>query len=106
MKATGNYLLLHEKDESLHKHFADLLGPIMQVRLRGRPCSTAAERVGEDLDFQWSKLGFFPAKVADLHHFNADPDPSFHFTADPDPAPVQSDGNLRPQVFRLSRAPF
>ncbi len=31
VKATGNYLLLHEKDESLHKHFADLLGPIMQV---------------------------------------------------------------------------
>jgi hypothetical protein len=23
--------------------------------------------------------------VAELHHFNADPDPSLHFTADPDP---------------------
>jgi hypothetical protein len=31
VKATGNYLLLHEKDNALHKHFGDLLGPIMQV---------------------------------------------------------------------------
>jgi hypothetical protein len=43
-------------------------------------------------------------KVADPHHFNADPDPdpAFNFNADPDPAyadpdpPLQSDGNLRP----------
>jgi hypothetical protein len=32
VKATGNYLLLHEKDAALQKHFADLLGPIMQVK--------------------------------------------------------------------------
>ncbi len=25
------------------------------------------------------------ARVADLHHFNADPDPGFPFNADPDP---------------------
>jgi hypothetical protein len=25
-------------------------------------------------------------RVADPHHFNADPDPAFHFNADPDPA--------------------
>jgi hypothetical protein len=41
-------------------------------------------------------------------HFNADPDPAFHFNAnaDPDPAPNQSDANLRPLVYRTSRAPF
>jgi hypothetical protein len=26
--------------------------------------------------------------VADPHHFNAEPDPSFHYNADPDPDPV------------------
>jgi hypothetical protein len=46
------------------------------------------------------------ARVADMHHFNADTDPAFHFNADldqafqinenPDPALLQSDGNLRP----------
>ncbi len=38
--------------------------------------------------------------------FNADPDPALHFNADPDPAPLQNDGNLRPLVYRPSRAPF
>jgi hypothetical protein len=49
-------------------------------------------------------------RVADPHHFNANPDPGFDFNADPspelafhsyadpDPAPRQSDGNLRPLV--------
>ncbi len=32
--------------------------------------------------------------------FNADPDPDFHFNADPDPAPLESDGNLRPLIYR------
>jgi hypothetical protein len=59
-------------------------------------------------------------RVADPHHFNADPDPvshfiadpvpdpAFHFNADPDPDPalLESDGNLRPPVYRPSRAPF
>jgi hypothetical protein len=40
-------------------------------------------------------------------YFSADPDPAFHFNADPDPDPVhQSDGNLRPLVYRPPRAPF
>ncbi len=51
-------------------------------------------------------------------NFNADPDSSFHFNADPDPticlnvdsdldpAPHQSDANLRPLVYRFSKAPF
>jgi hypothetical protein len=38
------------------------------------------------------------SRVADLHHFNADPDPTFHLTTDPaldpDPAPRQSYENL------------
>ncbi len=38
--------------------------------------------------------------VADPHHFNADPAP------DLDPAPHQSDSNLRPVVYRLSRVPL
>jgi hypothetical protein len=70
-------------------------------------------------------------KVADQHHFyaylvsanpdpafhfnmdpdsafylKADPDPAFHCNADPDPAPLPSDGNLKPFVYRTSRAPF
>jgi hypothetical protein len=57
-------------------------------------------------------------RVADLHHFNAELDPAFHFDADsdlallfnedpdPDPAPHQSNANLRPLVYRPSRAPF
>jgi hypothetical protein len=64
--------------------------------------------------------------VADLHHFNADPDtffhynadldPSFHFNADsnptfhinanPDTAPHQGHGNLRLLVYRPSTASF
>ncbi len=46
---------------------------------------------------------------ADPHpafHFNADPDPAFHLNADPDPAPLQSDENLRPPIYRPSRALF
>jgi hypothetical protein len=35
-----------------------------------------------------------------------DPDPDSHFSANPDPALHQIDGNLRPLVFRPSRAPF
>ena len=34
VKATGNYLLLHEKDSAVQKHFADLLGPMMQVTVQ------------------------------------------------------------------------
>jgi hypothetical protein len=55
-------------------------------------------------------------RVADPHHLNADPDqsfqfnadwdPDFYFNADPDPAPNQSDENLRPLVYRPSRAPL
>jgi hypothetical protein len=57
-------------------------------------------------------------RVADPHHFNADPDPSihcnvgtdptFHLNAgpDPDPAPHQSEANLQPLVYRPSRAPI
>ncbi len=41
-------------------------------------------------------------RVADPHHFNADPDPSFYYNMDPirlfhideDPAPHQSEANL------------
>ena len=31
VKATCNYLLLHDKDTNLQKHFSDVLGPIMNV---------------------------------------------------------------------------
>jgi hypothetical protein len=34
------------------------------------------------------------------------PDPVFHFNSDPDPAPLQSDRNLRPAVYRPSRLHF
>ncbi len=48
------------------------------------------------------------ARVADPHHFNADPDPSFHLSTDPDqdPAPHQSDAYLRPLVYRPSMSLF
>jgi hypothetical protein len=45
-------------------------------------------------------------RVADPHHFNTDPDPSFHFHTDPDPALNQSDANLQQLVHRTSRASF
>jgi hypothetical protein len=40
--------------------------------------------------------------------YTADPDPTFHFDAvpAPDPAPLKSDENLRPLVYRPSKAPF
>ncbi len=34
-------------------------------------------------------------RVADLHHFNADPDPTFHSNVDPDPA-FYSNADLDP----------
>jgi hypothetical protein len=56
------------------------------------------------------------SRVADPLHLNADPDLAFHFTADQDPighvyadqdhAPHESEANLRPLVYRPSRAPF
>ncbi len=53
-------------------------------------------------------------RVADPYHCKADPDPALHFNADtdptfhlnPDPDPHQSDVDMRPLVYRPSRAPF
>jgi hypothetical protein len=56
-------------------------------------------------------------RVAKPNHFNADRDPSFHFNTDPDPTfhfiagpdlaqRDQLDANLRPLVYRSSRASF
>jgi len=42
-------------------------------------------------------------RVADLHHFNADP--AFHFNVDPDPDPHQRDANLQPLIDN-TRSPF
>ena len=33
VKATANYLLLHEKDATVLKHMAELLGPLLTVRI-------------------------------------------------------------------------
>jgi hypothetical protein len=48
----------------------------------------------------------FVADPNPAFHFNADPDPALHLNADPDPATHQGDANLRPLVYRPSRAPF
>ncbi len=55
-------------------------------------------------------------RIADLHHFNAHPDPAFYLIADPDPAfnfnanldpdLHHSNDTVRPLVYRPSRAPF
>ncbi len=45
-------------------------------------------------------------RVADLHHFHADPDPAFRSNADLDPATHRIDGNLWLLVCRSSRAPL
>ncbi len=49
-------------------------------------------------------------RVADPHLLNADPKPAICFNVDSDPnldpAPLQSDGNLRPLVYRPPRALF
>jgi hypothetical protein len=42
--------------------------------------------------------------IWDPHHFKADRDAAFHFKVDH--SPNQSDANLRPLVYRTSRAPF
>lgn len=34
VRAAGNYLLLHDKETGIQKHFADLLGPLMQVTVQ------------------------------------------------------------------------
>ncbi len=39
-------------------------------------------------------------------HCNADQNPAFHLYADANPAPHQGDANLRPRIYRPSRAPF
>jgi hypothetical protein len=45
------------------------------------------------------------SRVADPHHFNADPGPAFYFIADPDPsAPHHGDAHLRPLIYRPFRA--
>ncbi len=58
------------------------------------------------LTLHQAKIKELQSRVADPHHFNADPgpavyfnanpDPGFHFNADPDldPAPLQNDGHL------------
>ncbi len=48
----------------------------------------------------------FSIRVADLHHFNADPGPAFHFNADQDPAPHEGEASLRPWAKRPYSAPF
>jgi hypothetical protein len=50
----------------------------------------------------------FNAYPDTVFRLNADPDSVFHLNGDqdPDPAPRQSDGNLRPLVYRPSRSPF
>jgi hypothetical protein len=49
---------------------------------------------------------YFNADRDPAFHFNADPDPAFHFYADSDPDRLQSDVNLRLNVYRPSRVPF
>ncbi len=62
---------------------------------------------------------YYFSRVADPHHFSADPDPAFYSNADPDPihlfnlmriwgdsTPHQSDGNLWPLVYRPSTTSF
>ncbi len=45
--------------------------------------------------------------VSSLHcELSANPHTALHSNADPDPAPQQSDGNLRPLVYRSARAPL
>jgi hypothetical protein len=48
----------------------------------------------------------FHADPAPASHFNADSDPAFHLSADPDPAPRPSDANLRQLVYRTFRDTF
>ncbi len=45
-------------------------------------------------------------RVANPHHFNADPDPAFHYNADPDPDPAHHQKCSSAQVYETSRAPF
>jgi hypothetical protein len=42
----------------------------------------------------------------DSFHSNANPDPAFDFATDPDPARHESGRNLRPMLYKFSRALF
>jgi hypothetical protein len=70
-------------------------------RVHQRECLPLGREQGED-------MVILESRVADPHPFNTDPDPFFHFIADLDleSAPHQSDANLRPLVYRPSRASF
>ncbi len=58
-------------------------------------------RLHRQLSTYTGNLLVLESRVADPHHFNADPDPAFHFNADPDPAPHQNDAYLRPGLQNL-----
>ncbi len=67
-----------------------------------------------------SRCLIFITALRKNHHFHADPDAdpafqsksdpdpdlAFHTNSDPDPAPLQSEGNLRPLVYKPVRAPL
>jgi hypothetical protein len=48
----------------------------------------------------------FKAEPDLAFHLIADPDPAFRFVSDPDPPPLQSDGNLRPQIYTVDTQGF
>ena len=45
VKATANYLLLHEKDATVLKHMAELLGPLLTVRILLFNGSNSSQRI-------------------------------------------------------------
>lgn len=49
-------------------------------------------RIRKKLGKNVTHLGIARYSVADRHHIDTNPDPTFHFDADPDPAP-QYDAN-------------
>lgn len=47
VRSSINYLLLHDKDTAMQKHFADLLGPILAVIFMTKNCYGARLQVAD-----------------------------------------------------------
>ncbi len=71
------------------------------------PSSCFCSKRGTENNFSLEKFDkILNSGRVSAYLFNEDPDPAFLFNANPDTAPLQSEGNLRPLIYRPSRAPI
>jgi hypothetical protein len=70
------------------------------INQSSRNSSGAAVPVYNERGFLMKDKAVHFSSVADPHHLDADPDPTFHFAADPDPNP---DTNLQINAQNLEK---